>query len=484
MAQFAVKNGVIHYEFLKSDMEHAEVLVCAHGLGLDMNCWMYLIPYLEEYDILLFDFRGHGRSSKGTIDLGWDTLFRDFISLLEHLHIVDYHYVGHGLGAHFGVELFSTFRQTCKSFTILATACYFPVDLAKESILFRRDQMLERFNGDKGLFLVKQILHNINNEKTKIIQHSFSKLTMDLYLHLLHIIIDSFNLDKLKNISMPTLILAGEFDVNYPPNLVTLSANYIPSNRVLIVPNASNMVMFDQPLIVSQWMKEFLQQTAFFTKDVYREELPYIKKLEDTFTTYSHSLRTDTKRLQVHFLGDFKVRFQENEVQGNWQRRKAKELLFFLCVRKKVLREDLYDLLWPDFPLVNAQNHLRVCLNHLKGIFQQNQLEEFLLITPREIELSCDISCDLLALLELLKQVNNYRTIQQKLQLRKSILEYIPAPILKDFYEDPIIQYQYYIENQLQQLFQEYYEHHRKQKDTEKAKQDSNILWWFEAAHT
>lgn len=51
---------------------------------------------------------------------------------------------------------------------------------------------------------------------------------------------------------MPTLILAGEFDVNYLPTLVTLNTNYLPSNRALIVPNASNMVMFEQPLIVSQ----------------------------------------------------------------------------------------------------------------------------------------------------------------------------------------------------------------------------------------
>jgi predicted ATPase/DNA-binding SARP family transcriptional activator len=79
------------------------------------------------------------------------------------------------------------------------------------------------------------------------------------------------------------------------------------------------------------------------------------------------------ERLQIHLLGDFRVRIGDQIVDpSRWKLRKAKTLvkLLALAPNHRLHREKLMDLLWPEHDLKAATDSLHQTLHTLRGILE------------------------------------------------------------------------------------------------------------------
>jgi proline iminopeptidase len=65
--------------------------------------------------------------------------------------------------------------------------------------------------------------------------------------------------DVLKTISVPTLMIGGEYD-EAPPETIKWYAQMIPESEVVIIPDASHMVMLEQPTIFNDTVRDFLHK--------------------------------------------------------------------------------------------------------------------------------------------------------------------------------------------------------------------------------
>jgi pimeloyl-ACP methyl ester carboxylesterase len=453
MSYYKTNGADIYYEYVPSANPNAETIVLAHGLGLDLTIWKLLIPYLQDFHLLMFDFRGHGRTVSEDHEINWEILYKDFKNLLHFLGIKRYHYVGHGLGGHFGIELFSTFGEKAMSFTLLSTPCYYPEQVAQKGIQFREKIVSSIHPDDFADFMIPQILHDRTSEKYQLIKDAYLRSDQTKHIDLLKFIAQSLSLDKLTKITIPTLLLNGEFDTNYPPSLTTISSNYFPQCKTHIIPDASNLVFVDQPKLVSEHIKKFyLEKQKFVNRAKDRSIFPYLGELNAHL--YSHKDDSSEPSLKIDFLHQFNVMYGAKKIEGQWNRRKAKEMISYLAIYKKVSRDRLIEVFWPNLPLPKAQNQLRVSLSHLRKILGDYG---FILETTHQyIQIVENYECDVVTLQQKLQEYH-MENEHARLSIALELLNIWKGNILEDFYDNWAVELKRELENLLITLFEDAY---------------------------
>ena len=91
----------IHYQ-LSGDPAHPALLF-SNSLGTDLSMWDVQAKALaDEFFIIRYDVRGHGLSSRDSHSFGLDTLGLDVLSLMDHLSITKIHFCGISMGGLIG----------------------------------------------------------------------------------------------------------------------------------------------------------------------------------------------------------------------------------------------------------------------------------------------------------------------------------------------------------------------------------------------
>lgn len=88
--------------------EGNQTIVFAHGLACDQTIWNTVLPYFkEDYRIVLFDYVGSGKSDFNAFDpKRYSTMHgyvKDFVEILETLHVGKVIFVGHSVSAMIGI---------------------------------------------------------------------------------------------------------------------------------------------------------------------------------------------------------------------------------------------------------------------------------------------------------------------------------------------------------------------------------------------
>jgi pimeloyl-ACP methyl ester carboxylesterase len=97
-SQFIESNGIqLHYTRTGGDKP---ALILLHGFSDDGLCWTPIAQHLEgEYDILMLDARGHGRSDAPESGYGHDQHAADVAGVIHGLHLSKPMVMGHSMGA-------------------------------------------------------------------------------------------------------------------------------------------------------------------------------------------------------------------------------------------------------------------------------------------------------------------------------------------------------------------------------------------------
>lgn len=388
----------VHYQ-LDFRSKDAETLVFIHGLGVDLTMWQNFIPFLpSSYNLLLYDIYGHGLTNRGDQQITVDLVRHELSHLLKHLGIFKYHLIGNGFGGIVGLDFANHYPLRVQTLTLMSTPFYFPDELYLYEYENRTDTMINH-PADYAEELVEKMVYPITEEKHRVIVEAFNRLDPYTYADVLELLMptDDHNfLADLQKLKVPTLILHGEFDPIYPANLSMIYSSYIKRNRFIIVPNASNLVTMDQPDFVADCISQFITKPNPVQFSATHQLL--VEKLNHIIQT-GYRKEALIASLDIRVMGQFSVRWKGNRVIGKWNQRRAKELLLYLAIHKKVQRTDLLTLFHADRSEEDAKNALRVQLAHLKSIFQHHSDDTMLhalVITREYVSLNALIECDLI----------------------------------------------------------------------------------------
>ena len=90
-------NEFINYEFLENP--RGNTIVFSNSLGSDLSMWDPQVEYFKDnYQIICYDKRGHGKSSPIQGPYTFDMLENDVISIMDEIGIDKAHFVGLSMG--------------------------------------------------------------------------------------------------------------------------------------------------------------------------------------------------------------------------------------------------------------------------------------------------------------------------------------------------------------------------------------------------
>ena len=90
-------NEFINYKFHENSEK--PTIVFSNSLGSDLNMWNPQVEFFKnDYQLVLYDKRGHGKSSPIQGPYNFDMLENDVISIMDELNITTAHFVGLSMG--------------------------------------------------------------------------------------------------------------------------------------------------------------------------------------------------------------------------------------------------------------------------------------------------------------------------------------------------------------------------------------------------
>jgi 3-oxoadipate enol-lactonase len=240
-------------------------LLLIHEMGGSLNSWDRVIPLLRpHFRILRYDLQGCGMSEavRGTLDFG--TVVRDAALLLDYFGldgpVVP---VGCAVGGAVALGFAAEFASRCASVVALAPATSVPEE--------RRAALLARADAAETLGLREGIDASLMRgyapalraepgifEQTRAMRIAANPFGVAAMARLLA------GLDikaELGRIACPALVLAGEYDLDRPPENGSAVAAAIATSEFRIIPSGHFMAI-QTPSLVAQHILSFLLPKA------------------------------------------------------------------------------------------------------------------------------------------------------------------------------------------------------------------------------
>jgi pimeloyl-ACP methyl ester carboxylesterase len=224
------------------------------GLGDTVESWQFQLDGLaDRYRLTAFDNRGAGRTAMPEGPVSVETMADDAAAVLRALEIPSAHVAGFSAGSIFAQELALRHPELVRSLVLQST---WPVMDAYLRSWVRFIQWLVEVAPSERAFLEGFYLwiytvraHNdgtVDRIIEEVLAFPHKQRTEDLQ-RFLDALIDHDTSDRLPQLTMPTLVLAGGRDINARPELCRAVAELIPGARFEVLEEEAHQPFQEVP---------------------------------------------------------------------------------------------------------------------------------------------------------------------------------------------------------------------------------------------
>ncbi|MGA3085251.1 MAG: alpha/beta hydrolase [Thermodesulfobacteriota bacterium] len=284
MPWFERGNVRLYYE----DVGQGEPIITNHGLSEDSGYWSetgITAKLAEQYRVISMDMRGHGRTVVDGQPYGFDvgTMGNDFGALADYLGLDRFHILCHATGGMAAVRYAMTASKRLLSLMLTDTGSATAPDMpGQEGQVQDLEAQREAFimgAETRKTVSVEDLMTYIKAEPGpflfKMAEHPESKRMWGIYEGFLRrsdpVAVGNFMLsfyadqdpmiEGLRQISCPTLVLLGEFDLVFlgPSDIL---AREIPDNKHVILNGVGHMTAIEDPERTTNEILDFLKIVA------------------------------------------------------------------------------------------------------------------------------------------------------------------------------------------------------------------------------
>lgn len=264
----APTNGIATYY---EDQGSGPPVILIHGHSVDSRLWNPQLPALlaAGYRVIRYDLRGHGRTAAPDTGYTWDHYSADLRDLLDHLQVQRAHLAGLSMGGAVAMQL--TFDQPARvtSLTLIDSALpgfgYSPE--FEEAVQALRDAV--RSEGPQPALERLWLPHPLFDGLRRFPEPFAALRDMVLSFPAREYLDDTEypqperqHIDRLAEISAPTLVVVGELDLPDFQIIAELLAANIPGARSALIPDAGHVCTMEQPESVNETLLTFLGQVS------------------------------------------------------------------------------------------------------------------------------------------------------------------------------------------------------------------------------
>jgi pimeloyl-ACP methyl ester carboxylesterase len=221
---------------------HGDPVILVHGGLANSSYWGLQVPVLaQRYQVVVLDSRGHGRSTRTDVPIGYDLMASDVLALMDYLHIRKAAMVGWSDGAIIGLDIAIHHpERLTRLFAFAANSDpsgvkdvdKSPVFIAYEDRASREYAKLSPTPGQFNAFL-----------------ESVSKMWASE---------PHFTEVELRGITTPTWIVDADHDEAIKRENTDYMASLIPGAGELILPRVSHFAFLQDPALFNEALLHFL----------------------------------------------------------------------------------------------------------------------------------------------------------------------------------------------------------------------------------
>lgn len=306
---FIDRNGIaLHYQWMDNKRSHNIVLI--NSLGTNLTIWAEVVSLIEgEFNILLFDKRGHGMSSTEEGSLSIDAYADDVIFLMDQLGIQQTHVLGLSIGGLITYSLASRYPTRCQNLIFSNTGA----QIGNEHGWNQRIEAIQKGGiASMSTDIIKRWLSEAYRQQypasTKGYTNMLERNTDLGYIQACAAIRDADYRPVLKNISHECLFIGGSEDAGTTPDFVREHAQKAGAKRVEIIEGVGHLPCIEAPQSLASLIREFCIEA-------------------DPISLYEQGMQTrravlgdaHVDRAEAHKT-DFDKDFQEYIAQSAWGR--------------------------------------------------------------------------------------------------------------------------------------------------------------------
>ncbi|MGP4109222.1 2-succinyl-6-hydroxy-2,4-cyclohexadiene-1-carboxylate synthase [Virgibacillus sp. L01] len=261
---FKVNNASYWYEI---DGEGKETVVLLHGFTGTAATWNFFInDWQDHYQILTIDLPGHGKTTLET-PRTMEECCADLIDLFDDLKLEKVHLAGYSMGGRTALSVAMLYPERIRSLTLESASPGLNSDDDRKSRV-KHDEKLARRIEQNGIKSFVDFWENISLFKTQkslpidvqnqIRNERLAQSAEGLAYSLRYMGTgrQSSWWYQLQDITIPVLLLAGEYDQKFVEINKSMSER-ISSSKLVIVENAGHAIHVEQPGIFGNIVNEF-----------------------------------------------------------------------------------------------------------------------------------------------------------------------------------------------------------------------------------
>ncbi len=245
---------------------NGEPLILLNGIMMSAGSWAYHVDKLKEhFDVITFDFKDQGRSSRMTKD--YDVLERsiDLLNLMDHLKIKKAHIVGVSYGAHVAEHFIISHPQR-----VYKLALSNAVDKVDNYLreLGRSWEMAAATGNPELLFKISfpaiysRTFYNSNeswiNERIANASKATDKKWLEGFIRLSRSG-NYFDLsEEIKKITVPTLLICADEDIVTPKSEMKKMAEKIPHSSLVVLHKTGHAAFYEKANLWIEKVESFL----------------------------------------------------------------------------------------------------------------------------------------------------------------------------------------------------------------------------------
>jgi 3-oxoadipate enol-lactonase len=237
-------------------------IVLSHALGCDLTMWDDLgTPLAEDCRVIAYDHRGHGSSAAPSGPYTMADLADDAARLLRELDTGPVIWIGLSMGGMAGQELALRHPSLVRALVLANTTSGYP-DAARAVWAQRIATVRERGMEAIADAVMERYFHERFRAGHRAIVARFRErlVTTDPagYAASCQAVEGIDTAARLGQISVPSLVIAGELDQGTPVEMARALAQAIPQAHLTILQDASHLSAIEQPRLFARAVLDFI----------------------------------------------------------------------------------------------------------------------------------------------------------------------------------------------------------------------------------
>lgn len=250
--------------FLEGDNKNKSIIFL-HGFPYDHTMWDEQVNFLKDkFYCVTYDIRGLGNSPAGNGQFTMDSFVDDLFSIVDELKLDKPIICGLSMGGYITFRALEIDQSKFSAVILMDTRSESDNNEGK----IKRQNGISKINKEGVIAFVdsfvptcfwEDTIKNNPNLYYSVLNKTRKSDSIGVKGSLIAMLSRTDTTSTLKNISLPTLVICGEFDKLTPPNVMKIIADEIKDAKFAEIKNSGHMTPLEQPDEINKNIMTFLE---------------------------------------------------------------------------------------------------------------------------------------------------------------------------------------------------------------------------------